>query len=235
VNKDQILRFAVGEAHGPRSSTWRLWVPKGKSDVYISTRRLGASVKVSLHESPGPSRAALTSEWVQKTGYSASEEQDPRLAIEWDRPLPQPPLQIARAFSILVPWDEVRDREAETGEVVWVTAPPEETCIHFDVVYVPSLPPNVVLTGHPGGPNMGTELVGEVSLENGERVFVTAIVRPMDDELREEVQKLRRVRLVDSDGKDVVKTGRLAFGTQPNPDADDGTSIGTCMDVTRQD
>jgi hypothetical protein len=58
---NQVLRFAVGSPLGPRSRTWRLWVRKRKNDVYIASRRLAGSVKVSLHE-PGPSRFALTRE-----------------------------------------------------------------------------------------------------------------------------------------------------------------------------
>jgi hypothetical protein len=104
----QVLRFAVGSTLGPRSRTWRLWVPRRKSDVYISSRSLGDSVKVSLHE-PGPARYALTTEWVQRTGFQPLEGTDRRLAVEWERPRPRPPRQSARPFSITVPWDEVLD------------------------------------------------------------------------------------------------------------------------------
>lgn len=81
ADHDQVLRFAVGSAYSTRSRTWRLWVPKGKSDVYVSGRRLGNSVKVSLHE-PGPARFALTDEWVRATGFQALDGRDRRLAIE---------------------------------------------------------------------------------------------------------------------------------------------------------
>ena len=57
--KQQVLRFALGTADGPRSRTWRLRVPRGKSDVYVSNRRIANSIKVSMHE-PGPSRYALS-------------------------------------------------------------------------------------------------------------------------------------------------------------------------------
>ncbi len=206
-------------------------MPKQKSDVYISGRSFGSSVKVSLHE-PGPSRFALTSEWVRRTGFQAPEERDRRLAVEWERPRPRSPRQVARPFSIIVPCDEVLDRgKPETGQVVWVTPPPEDTCIHFDIIYTPA---GAVITGHPGARSMGAKLVGEVQLQNGERVFVTSLVRLMDEATRRYVAKLRSARILDADGRHIEKVGMLAFGRERNPDADDGTYVGKFMDVTRK-
>jgi hypothetical protein len=229
---DQVLRFAVGSAAGPRSRAWRLWVPRGKSDVYVSSRRLGNSIKVSLHD-PGPSRFALTSEFVRRDSYRPPEGGDPRLAIEWERPRPKPPRQIARPFAVIVPWDEVMEREGEeTGDVVWTPPPPDGECVHFDLVYTPA---GATITGHPGARSMGTELVGRVALENGENVFVTSLVREMGTGLRANVDKLRSARILDGEGNQIQKTGMLAFGQEPNPDADDGTFVGTLIDVTRPD
>lgn len=227
----QVLRFAVGSPTGPRSRTWRLWVPKQKSDVYLSERSLGKSVKVSLHE-PGPSRFALTSEWVRGTGFQAPEGRDRRLAVEWERPRARPPRQVARPFSIVVPYDEVLIRgRPETGQVVWVTPPAQNTCIHFDIIYAPA---GAVITGHPGARSMGTKLVGEVNLQNGERVFVTSLVRPMDEATRRYVAKLRSARILGTNGRPIENAGMLAFGRERNPDADDGTYVGKFMDVTRK-
>ncbi len=228
----QVLRFAVGSAIGPRSRTWRLWVPRHKSDVYISGRTLGNSMKVSFHE-PGPSRFALTTELVRRTRFQAPKGKDRRLAVEWERPHPHPPHQIARPFSIIVPYDEVINREMpETGQVIWVSPPPESTCIHFDIVYTPA---DAVVTGHPGARSMGTGFVGEVQLENEERVFVTWLIRPMEEATRRRVAKLRSVRIVNADGNPIKKVGMLAFGMEPNPDAEDGTYVGTFLDVTRKE
>lgn len=230
--REQVLRFAVGSPGGPRSRTWRLWVPPRKSDVYVSSRRVANSVKVSLHE-PGPARFALTSEFVRLSPFKVPEGRDPRLAIEWERPRPRPPAQIARPLALIVPWDEVTDRGyAETGNILWTPAPPEGTCIHFDLVYVPSGMP---VTGHPGARSMGTELVGKVELENGDEVFVTSLIREMGAELRAQVERLRGATVLDRDGNRIEKTGMLAFGTEPNPDAEDGTFVGTVVDVTRPD
>jgi hypothetical protein len=231
-NHDQVLRFAVGSPAGPRSRTWRLWVPRRKSDVYVSSRRVANSVKVSLHE-PGPARFALTREFVQKGTFKPPEGRDPRLAVEWERPRSRPPNSIARPLAIIVPWDEVLERGVEeTGDVVWTSPPPEGTCVHFDVVYMPA---GVTVVGHPGGRSMGTERVGKVDLENGEVVFVTSIVREMEEATRSKIAQMRSARILDAEGNLIQKTGMLAFGVESNPDADDGTFVGTVIDVTRPD
>lgn len=224
----QVLRFAVGTAVGPRSETWRFWVPRHKSDVYVSGRSLGNAVKVSLHE-PGPSRYALTKEWVP--GFHVPKGRDRRLAVEWERPRPRPPRQSARPFSIIVPWDEVLDRgSTKTDHVIWIAPPPEGTCIHFDVVYTPA---GAVFPGHPGARSMGTGLIGAVHLANGERVFVTWLIQPMTEATRLYLAFLRSARIVDADGTPIDKPGILTFERKPNPDAQDGTEIGMLLSVTR--
>jgi hypothetical protein len=65
AKEDQVIRFAVGLLDGARSATWRLWVPRGKSDVYLSRRLVGRNYKVSLHES-GEWHVGLTGEYVER-------------------------------------------------------------------------------------------------------------------------------------------------------------------------
>jgi hypothetical protein len=81
---------------------------------------------------------------------------------------------------------------------------------------------------------MGTGLVGEVQLENQERVFVTWLVRPMEESTRRHITKLRTAPILNRDGTPIEKVGMLAFGREPNLDADDGTYVGTLLDITRQ-
>ena len=231
ASHDQVLRFAVGKADGPRSRTWRLWVPKSKSDVYVSGRTLGHAIKVSLHE-PGPARFALTKQWVRKTGFSAPAGKDARLAVEWDRPRPHPPKRIARPLSILVPFDEVQQRHTvEDGSVVWVASPGHGECVHFDIVYVPSV---ADVTSHPGARSMGTKLVGRLTLENGQHVFVTSIARPIQVPLQGQILRLRTAPVLDKHDRPIRNTGMLAFGTEPNADANDGTFVGVLLDITRK-
>jgi hypothetical protein len=134
-------------------------------------------------------------------------------------------------LAIIVPYDEVLERKnSEEGEVIWTAPPPEGACIHFDVIYVPA---NAVTTSHPGARSMGTKLVGEVRLENNERVFVTSIVRPMEELLRSRITKMRKAPLFDANWKQIEKTGMLSFGTEPNSDAADDTRVGVLLAVTR--
>jgi hypothetical protein len=125
------------------------------------------------------------------------------------------------------------EREVEEkGEVVWTRPPPEGTAVHFDLVYTPA---GAKVTGHPGARSMGTRLVGKVDLANGEQVFVTSLIRPMDARMRANVDRLRSAPILDAQGNPIQKTGMLAFGHEPNPDANDGTFVGSVIDVTRQD
>jgi hypothetical protein len=228
--KQQVLRFAVGAADGPRSRTWRLWVPKGKSDLYISGRRVANSVKVSIHE-PGPARFALTSEFVREHDFTPPDGRDERLAIEWNRPRTAPG-RIARPLAIAVPWDEVIEREdTDTGDVVWTAPPPAGHVVMLDLIYVPVGMP---VPGHPGARSMGTLLVGQVVLANGERVYVTSRVRELTAAEHATLRRMRSVSAADADGN-IIKIGLLGFGTEPNPDASDGTEVATLTDVTRPD
>jgi hypothetical protein len=113
ASAEQVLRFAVGTPSGPRSGTWRLWVPPSKSDLYLSPRALGAHVKVSLHES-GSWRLALTREYVERTSPQPALPGGGRVMRDWQRPDPQPgTAPFTQAFAIVVPWFEVVERPRE--------------------------------------------------------------------------------------------------------------------------
>jgi hypothetical protein len=212
--KQQVLRFAVGTAGGPRSRTWRLWVPRGKSDVYVSSRRIANSVKVSLHE-PGPSRFALTSEFVREQEFVAPEGYDRRLAKEWNRPRTSPG-RVVRPFAIVVPWDEVVDREdRDTDGVLWTRLRPVGDAGHG--------PPGRAEHGHPAGRR------GDARQR---RAGVRGHPRGRDERSLARLDRPTPGRSRhDLDGN-LIETGAMGFGTEPNPDADDGTEVATVTDVT---
>jgi hypothetical protein len=47
--REEVVRFAVGSADGPRSTVWRIWTDQGNSDVYQS----GEGVPVGMDISQG--------------------------------------------------------------------------------------------------------------------------------------------------------------------------------------
>jgi hypothetical protein len=50
--------------------------------------------------------------------------------------------------------------------------------------------------------------------------------------LQENIDKLRGAQVFDAEGNVIENIGVFAFGNEPNPDANDGTSVGTVLDVT---
>jgi hypothetical protein len=46
-----VVRFAIGDARGLRSSVWRVWKGRKKDDLYIAPRPMVSVLKGSLHAS----------------------------------------------------------------------------------------------------------------------------------------------------------------------------------------
>src|SRR3954451_9746788 len=44
-------RFAIGEPNGDHSDAWKIWASRDTSDLYIVTRSIAKSVKISIHAS----------------------------------------------------------------------------------------------------------------------------------------------------------------------------------------
>jgi hypothetical protein len=200
-----------------------MWVPPNKNDVYVSSRRVANSVKVSLHE-PGPARFALTREHVEGPNPIAVPRDDPRAPIEWDRPRPRlPDAPLVRPLSILVPATEVIERGyPETGSVVWRKPPASRgLCVEYDVLYSAE---GLTVEGHPGARSMGTELVGTFKLSNGQQVWVVAWEHELDDEQRARTDGLRKTRVFDAEGNRIDDLGALMFGIEG--------SVGVLHDVT---
>jgi hypothetical protein len=50
-NRDFVVRFAIADSSGARSSVWRIWKGQGKDDIYIAPRPIAGLAKGSLHAS----------------------------------------------------------------------------------------------------------------------------------------------------------------------------------------
>lgn len=124
-----LIRFAVGRV-GERSSVWRVWANKNKSDVYIAARELARHQKYSLHES-GDYRYAWTSEHKDTTPAT-------RILDRWRRP----DLNEAgwsRGISIYVRAEDVVCIDPDltkASQVGWLDKPPAGKALGIHIVLV---------------------------------------------------------------------------------------------------
>jgi hypothetical protein len=204
------LRFGVGNANGPRSMTWTL--KANRNDVYLMQRRVGGEMKVSFHEAPAPWRFALTSEHLEKADrLQAPASADPRMATTWPRPPMDRAAGFTRAFAILVPWFEVRDRpDTEAGQVVWADPPPRGSYVEFDIFFAA---PTANIDGHPSARSLGTRAVGDFTLPNGERVFVVWRTAEISDEMQQRLDRVLSAEVLDN-GQPVAGLGLLGFSIE---------------------
>lgn len=112
------IRWAIGSADGPRSSTWRLWGGK-KGDFYVAVRSLGATTKASFHRD-GKCQVGFTQEYAgqasQRFGVKSRHWETWKL----------PPAPTVRVLQVLVPRADLRRfSERKSGDVQWVPLPPE--------------------------------------------------------------------------------------------------------------
>lgn len=105
-NKDIAIRFAVGHPDSEISSTWRIWFNKpaeeATSDVYLSYRALGGTLKVSIHQS-GSIQYSFTGEHARKLNIPNKE----RHLDQWDLQGRYP------IFKIIVPFTELKAAKAK--------------------------------------------------------------------------------------------------------------------------
>jgi hypothetical protein len=79
-----VVRFAVGDKRGIRSSVWRIWKGRGKDDIYIAPRPVASFVKGSLHAS-GLCYFSVTAEHHAEMIASGT-ARDRRALTRWQRP-----------------------------------------------------------------------------------------------------------------------------------------------------
>lgn len=219
TKRSRELRFGVGRADGPRSSTWTLKAQK--NDVYLMQRQTGGDSKVSFHGDGGPWRFALTSEHLAKPDHlQVPAGVDPRLAKEWPRP---PAIAgVTHAFTIFVPWFEVIERSwVERVGVKWIDAPSRGSAVRFDVFFAA---PNVIM--RPDTRSHGPFALGELVLDSGERVVVLWSTPRISDEVQEQLDRVLSAEVL-KDGQPISGLGMLTFSIE------DGR--GVHVDVTLPD
>lgn len=175
--QEQAIRFGVSDGNGNRSSTWKVWTPPGKSDVYLACRELGGHLKASLHES-GSWHIGYSEKTYAELVNDVVPTQRGRFVRLWDRPKAIAP-GVTLAYRIVTPPSALVSGVGESDDKVkWIPSCPQPKAVEVDIFICSS---TVRVTGWPGKNNMGTELIGSYKLANGESIWVVHWVVNMPD------------------------------------------------------
>jgi hypothetical protein len=184
------IRFCVGEP-GRRSTIWRIWAGKNKSDIYVASRKTAGIFKVSLHES-GDWRI----QWVRRdesvrfTPYDEKHIDDGRIIHKWARTPSSGGW--TDALSIWVPGTEVVSVPGDSEpykDVQWMEAPPAGSAVEFRIVFLQSHSA-YRLGSALIQPESSHALVNGFFLRNGEVMLVLARTSPMTKEQMEGVHEI---------------------------------------------
>lgn len=174
---EQVVRFGISDGSGHRAATWRLWTPSGKSDVYLTCRALGGTLKASLHQS-GSWHIAYSERAFEKDVQGAVPTQQDRFLEKWPRPKPIAP-GVTLAFRIVTPHSAVTSLIGEADRnVKWIPNCPSPRATEIDIIIVS---PSTPITDWPGKNKMGTKLIGSYELANDESVWAVYWVVDMPD------------------------------------------------------
>lgn len=209
------LRFGIHDGAGNRASTWKIWteVGGGNSEIYLTNRSLGGTLKASLHQS-GNWHIAYSQKTFEEQVKGAIPKFKDRFVEKWPRPQ-----EIARgitlAFRIVTPYSAVINSKntGKYGKVKWIDNAPEPRATEIDVIITE---PSGKVSGWPGKRSMGTSLIGSIQLENGETVWVVHWIIDMPDLSKVEKGIVRFFKGKSS--KDLKSEGlrALVFGTEPD-------------------
>ena len=166
---DFVARLAVGNAQNLLSAVFRIWSPKGKSDVYAAVRDIAGDIKISLHET-GECNAGLTSQFAKQELDAVSAMGGSRHQSKWRRQIHVGPL-IVTPLQFVIPASELRiwrESPIETEKVTWLEAPGQGRSIIISCIFSgQSLPDDE----WPGRRN-GTHLFGTKLLPSGEKFWL---------------------------------------------------------------
>jgi len=174
---EQAIRFGISDGSERRATTWKLWTPSGKSDVYLACRPLGGKLKASLHQS-GCWQVAYSQEFFQENVEGHISSQQDRFLERWPRPRLIAP-GVTLAFRIVTPYSAVTIPISDSDKnITWLPNCPPQRATEIDVFIVSSMTP---VSGWPGKNKMKTNPVGSYRLANGESVWVVYWVVDMPD------------------------------------------------------
>lgn len=165
----RAVRFGVIDARGHRASSWKCWAETGtgRNDVYLTCRRLGGVVKASFHES-GSWHIAFAAERFSSM-FEEADRPVSRFTMRWSRP-PELSRGVILPCRVLVPWYAPTVPEsASDSTVTWIQTAPLGKALEFAVIITSAA---TCVVDWPGRRSMNTDLVGKVTLDSGDRVWV---------------------------------------------------------------
>jgi hypothetical protein len=168
-SEDFLMRLAVGQSGGPESATFRIWSPRGKSDVYASVRDITGACKVSMHES-GVCLAGLTSPFAAKERDAIVAMGGSRHQSRWIRQTHTgarivTPLQFAVPNSEMRVWRQTLARERG---VKWINRPAPERSVIVSCVFSGQELDDMRWPGR----DHDTQVAGSKRLPNGEKFWL---------------------------------------------------------------
>jgi hypothetical protein len=97
-DRDFVLRFAIADQRGARSSVWRIWKGRRKDDIYIAPRPIVSIAKGSLHAS-GHCFFSFTAQHHAQM-LASGNAREKRAFTRWQR-LPTPSAGLVSVVSLL--------------------------------------------------------------------------------------------------------------------------------------
>jgi hypothetical protein len=122
--KRNDLRMAVGTPNSDRSTVWKVF--STGPELYVASRMMARSCKVSLHSS-GYAQWATTNNRDSPTKLAA-------FSTSW-RIAPSMESETLLVFRIIVPYSELHpiDESEDLRDVIFLPAPPEDSAFYFEV------------------------------------------------------------------------------------------------------
>lgn len=215
-SKNKSLRFGIVDDNGLRAATWHLRYQVSKKtglpEVYLLCRELRGDIHASMHPS-GKWHVAYPEEVFARDIKDISPEGTDRFIQKWIRPK-EIKRGITLAFRIITPFSAVKTKIAE-GEKEFVRIPkaPDGKATNIMILFIsPETNLHTI---------KGAEVIGEVLLNNGEKVLavhqVIDIVPPFTKKHQANPRYLKGKSKSDLVGEDLKV---IIFG-----DASDGSRV----------
>jgi hypothetical protein len=197
---DSVIRIGVGSREGPKSSVWRIWAGKGKSDVYVAVRSYTGIFKVSLHES-GECSVSLTSQVAEQNPSALTGLGGSRHFEKWLRKT-HSGSQLSIPFRLVFPGSELREvstADDQDPAVQWVEPPAHDHSVDMAAVFTGQC----YSEGQWPLREQGARLLVTFRLPSGEAFWLLYLTCPTFDFVAEDIRRTR---------KDMREPGTVAIG-----------------------